>query len=187
MFCSCANEVITDLSSSIDNYMKNHCLKREKFIILAKVLLELIQEYDSDSSLSDFDMESTNKGIEQKRRQNGHIESTLLSFSEISNKLQEIRVLKERQNKKYESSLDTDQRKAEEREASQEKIKYLVNLKVYRLSKLKTEPYITEDSVLVSVLRTTLGKSSDFFIQMKGAAKFVTGQVVYQQNQNSFI
>ena len=69
-FCSCANEVITDLSCSIDNYIKNHCLKRAKFIIQAKAMLELIQEYDSDSSLSDFDMESTNKGVEKKRRQN---------------------------------------------------------------------------------------------------------------------
>ena len=33
-------------------------------------MLELIQEYYSDSSLSDFDMESTNKGVEKKRRQN---------------------------------------------------------------------------------------------------------------------
>ena len=32
-------------------------------------MLELIQEYDSDSLLSDFDMESTNKRIEEKRRQ----------------------------------------------------------------------------------------------------------------------
>ena len=32
-FCSCANEVITDLSYSIDNYMKNNSLKRAKFII----------------------------------------------------------------------------------------------------------------------------------------------------------
>ena len=33
-------------------------------------MLELIQEYDSDSSLPDFNMESTNKGIEQKRKEN---------------------------------------------------------------------------------------------------------------------
>ena len=33
-------------------------------------MLELIQEYDSDSSLSEFDMESTNKGIGEKRRHN---------------------------------------------------------------------------------------------------------------------
>ena len=69
-FCSCASDVITDLSCSIDNYIKNHCLKRAKFIIQAKTMLELIQEYDSDSSLSDFDMEPTSKGIEEKRRQN---------------------------------------------------------------------------------------------------------------------
>ena len=72
--------------------------------------------------------------------------------------MHETRVLEERQNKKYESSLDADKKKAEEREAAQKRMEYVDNLKVYRQSKLKTEPYITEDSVLVSVLHTTLGK-----------------------------
>ena len=216
-FCSCANEVITDLSYSIDNYMKNNSLKRAKFIIQAKAMSKL-QEYDSDRSLSDLDMESTNNRIEEKRRQNRRnissvsrtgqrcinlfddscedfnepqmqkignetfssesinrnlrnysgndivpLESTLSSFSEISNKLHETRVLKERQNREYESSLEADRKKAEEREATQKRMEYLDNLKVYRQSKLKTEPYITEDSVLVSGLHTTLGKKQRFF------------------------
>ena len=91
------------------------------------------------------------------------LESTLSSFSKISNKLHEIRVLKERQNKKYESSLDADKKKAEEREAAQKRMEYLDNLKVYRQSKLKTEPYVTEDSVLVSVLHISLVKKQRFF------------------------
>ena len=223
-FCSCANEVITDLSYSIDNYMKNNSLKRAKFIIQAKAMSKL-QKYDSDSSLSDFDMESANNRIEHKRSQNrwnispvsrtrqscinlfddscedfdeqqmqkignetfssesinknlrkkktrscnysGNdivpLESALSSFSEISNKLHETRVLKERQNREYESSLEADRKKAEEREATQKRMEYLDNLKVYRQSKLKTEPYITEDSVLVSGLHTTLGKKQRFF------------------------
>ena len=49
--------------------MKNNSLKRAKFIIQAKAMSK-IQEYDSDSLLSDFDMESTNNRIEHKRRQN---------------------------------------------------------------------------------------------------------------------
>ena len=83
--------------------------------------------------------------------------------------------MKERQNREYESSLEADRKKAEEREATQKRMEYLDNLKVYRQSKLKTEPYITEGNVLVSVLHTTLGQRSDFFIQMKSAARFITG------------
>ena len=75
-------------------------------------------------------------------------ESTLSSFSEISNKLHETRVLKQRQNRECESSLEADRKQVEKR------MEYLDNLKVYRQSKLKTKPYITEDSVLVSVLHT---------------------------------
>ena len=234
--CWCANEVITDLSYSIDNFMKNNSSKRAKFIIQAKAMSKL-QEYDSDRSLSDLDMESTNNRIEEKRRQNRRnissvsrtgqrcinlfddscedfnepqmqkignetfssesinrnlrkkktrsynysgnnivpLESTLSSFSKISNKLHGTRVLKERQNREYESSLEADRKKAEEREATQKRMEYLDNLKVYRQSKLKTEPYITEGNVLVSVLHTTLGQRSDFFIQMKSAARFITG------------
>ena len=66
-FCCCANNVIKDLSYSIDNYMINNCLKRAKFIIQAKSMSKL-QEYDSDSSFSDLDEESTNNTIEQKRK-----------------------------------------------------------------------------------------------------------------------
>ena len=77
--------------------------------------------------------------------------------------MHETRVLKERQNKKYESSLDADKKKTEEREDAQKMMEYLDNLKVYRQSKLKTEQYITEDSVLVSVLHTTLGKKHQLF------------------------
>ena len=172
-----------------------------------------LQEYDSDSSLSDFDMDSTNKRIEQKRRENrwnispvsktwqrcinlfddsyedfnewqmqkigneifssestnrnlrkkktrscnysGNdivpLESSLSSFSEISNKLHETRVLKERQNREYESRWESD------------RMEYLDNVKVYKQSKFKTELYITEGSVLVSVLHTTLGKKQRFF------------------------
>ena len=223
-FCSCANEVITDLSYSIDNYMKNNSLKRAKFIIQAKAMSKL-QEYDSDSSLSDFDMESANNRIEHKRSQNrwnispvsrtrqscinlfddscedfdeqqmqkignetfssesinknlrkkktrscnysGNdivpLESTLSSFSEISNKLHESRVLKERPNREYESSLEANRKKVEEKEATQRRMEYLDNLKIYRQSKLKTEPYITEDSVLVSVLHTTLEKKQIYY------------------------
>ena len=91
------------------------------------------------------------------------LESTLSSFSEISNKLHETRVLKERQNKEYESSLEADRKKVEEKEATQERMEYVDNLKVYRQSKLKTEPYITEDSVLASALHTTLGKKQRCF------------------------
>ena len=42
-------------------------------------------------------------------------------------------------------------------------MKYLDNAKVYRQRKLKTEPYVTEGSVLVSVLHITLGKKQRFF------------------------
>ena len=146
-----------------------------------------LQVDDSDSSLSDFDMESTNNRIEQKRRQDrwnispasktgqscinlfddscedfnkqqmqkignetfssesinrnlrnysGNdivpLESTLSSFSEISNKLHETRVLKERPNREYESSLEANRKKVEEKEATQRRIEYLDNLKVYR-------------------------------------------------------
>ena len=177
-----------------------------------------LQDDDSDSSLSDFDMESTNNRIEQKMRKNrwnispvsktgqscinlfddscedfnkqqmqkignetfssesinrnlrnysGNdivpLESTLSSFSEISNKLHESRVLKERPNREYESSLEANRKKVEEKEATQRRMEYLDNLKIYRQSKLKTEPYITEDSVLVSGLHTTLGKKQRFF------------------------
>ena len=211
-FCSCANDFIKGLSYSIDNYMINNCLKHAKFIIQAKPMSKL-QEYDSDSSLSDFDMDSTNKRIEQKRRENrwnispvsktwqrcinlfddsyedfnerqmqkigneifssestnrnlrkkktrscnysGNdivpLESSLSSFSEISNKLHETRVLKERQNREYESRWESD------------RMEYLDNVKVYKQSKFKTELYITEGSVLVSVLHTTLGKKQRFF------------------------
>ena len=83
---------------------------------------------------------------------------TLSSFSETSNKLHQTRVLKKRQNREYKSSLEVDRKKIGEREATQKRMEYLDNLKVYRQSKLKTEPYINEDSVLVSVLHTTLGK-----------------------------
>ena len=55
------------------------------------------------------------------------------------------------------------EKKVEEKEATQERMEYVDNLKVYRQSKLKTEPYITEDSVLVSGLHTTLGKKQRFF------------------------
>ena len=71
--------------------------------------------------------------------------------------------MKERQNREYESSLEVDRKRVEEREATQKRMEYLDNLKVYRQSKLKTKPYITEDSVLVSVLDTTLGKKQRFF------------------------
>ena len=37
-------------------------------------------------------------------------------------------------------------------------MEYLDNVKVYKQSKFKTELYITEGSVLVSVLHTTLRK-----------------------------
>ena len=184
-----------------------------------------LQDDDSDSSLSDFDMESTNNRIEQKMRKNrwnispvsktgqscinlfddscedfnkqqmqkignetfssesinrhlrkkktrscnysGNdivpLESTLSSFSEISNKLHESRVLKERPNREYESSLEANRKKVEEKEATQRRMEYLDNLKIYRQSKLKTEPYITEDSVLVSVLHTTLEKKQIYY------------------------
>ena len=68
-FCLCANEVTTDLSYCIDNCTSSNCLKRAKFIIQAKAMSKL-QEYESDRSLSDFDIASTNNRIEQKRRQN---------------------------------------------------------------------------------------------------------------------
>ena len=68
-FCLCANEVTIDLSYSIDNCTNSHCLKRAKFIIQAKAMSKL-QEYESDSSLSDFGIASTNNRMEQKRRQN---------------------------------------------------------------------------------------------------------------------
>ena len=177
-----------------------------------------LQDDDSDSSLSDFDMESTNNRIEQKMRKNrwnispvsktgqscinlfddscedfnkqqmqkignetfssesinrnlrnysGNdivpLESTLSSFSEISNKLHESRVLKERPNREHESSLEANRKKVEEKEATQRRMEYLDNLKIYRQSKLKTEPYITEDSVLVSVLHTTLEKKQIYY------------------------
>ena len=86
------------------------------------------------------------------------LESTLLLFSETSNKVHQTRVLKKRQNREYKSSLEVDRKKVGEREATQKRMEYLDNLKVYRQSKLKTEPYI-----------------NDFFIQMKSAAKFITG------------
>ena len=70
---------------------------------------------------------------------------------------------KKRQNREYKSSLEADRKKVGEREATRKKMKYLDNLKVYRQSKLKIEPYINEDSVLVSVLHTTLGKKQRFF------------------------
>ena len=68
-FCLCANDVTIDLSYSIDNCTNSNCLKRAKFIIQAKAMSKL-QEYESDSSLSDFDIASTNNRMEQKRRQN---------------------------------------------------------------------------------------------------------------------
>ena len=55
------------------------------------------------------------------------------------------------------------EKKVEEKEATQERMEYVDNLKVYRQSKLKTEPYITEDSVLVSVLHTTLEKKQIYY------------------------
>ena len=84
-------------------------------------------------------------------------EPTLSSFSKISNKLHETRVLKQRQNRECESSLEADRKQVEKR------MEYLDNLKVYRQRKLKTKPYITEDNVLVSVLHTALEKKQQFF------------------------
>lgn len=88
-------------------------------------------------------------------------------------------------------SLEKDRKKIEQREATQKRIEYLDNLNVYRQSRLKTEPFITEDSmlvVLVSVLHNSLGKmQAIFFIQTKIEAKFITGYVVYQQKHISFI
>ena len=119
------------------------------------------------------------------------LESTLPSFSEISYKLHETRELKGKQNEQYGSSLEKDRKKIEQREATQKRMEYLDNLNVYRQSKLKTEPFITKDSmlvVLVSVLHNSLGKKQAiFFIETKIEAKFITGYVVYQQKQNSFI
>ena len=71
--------------------------------------------------------------------------------------------------------MDADKKKAEEREAVQKRMEYLDNLKVYRQRKLETEPYITEDSVLVSVLHTTLGKKQRIFYSDESAVKFITG------------
>ena len=67
-FCLCANEVTTGLSYSIDNCTNSNCLKRAKFIIQAKAMSKL-QEYESDSSLSDFDIASPNNRMGQKRWQ----------------------------------------------------------------------------------------------------------------------
>ena len=55
--------------------------------------------------------------------------------------------MKEKQNKEYESSLDDDMKKVEERVAAQKRMEYLDISKAYRQSKLKTEPCFTKDSV----------------------------------------
>ena len=94
-----------------------------------------MQKIETDT----FFLESTNRNFRKKKTKSCNyqgndivpVESTLSSFSEISNKLHETQVLKERQNKKYESSLDVDKKKAEEREAAQKRMEYLDNLKVY--------------------------------------------------------
>ena len=82
------------------------------------------------------------------------LESTLSSFSEISNKLHETRVLKERQNREYESSLEADRKKVEKKEATQERIENVDNLKVYRQSKLnKCATYYTEEKAAIFLFR----------------------------------
>ena len=75
---------------------------------------EQMQKIENETFFS----ESTNRNFRKKKTKSCNyrgndipLESTLLSFSEISNKLHKTRVLKERQNKKYESSLDTDRKK----------------------------------------------------------------------------
>ena len=170
--CTGDNNVITDLTISIDECLEIKSLRTAKFYLRTKECDPFgdINSDDENSSSSEFDVDISELDCFKTNLSpiaNNDNKSSSPKSTKSKKKRTERDILVEQQNVEFSASLKIDQAKEQSKQEQSKKdnlkSSYLLQRQMYKKSLVPPEPNLTDDAVLVVIHHTTLGRTQRFF------------------------